>query len=49
MESKDYYIDRATYYVKSDKVKIFIKEQKENLILYKPPKRLPEFNPMEEE
>lgn len=40
--------DRATYHAKSKKVKMFVKEHKGNLILWLLPKRLPEFNPMEQ-
>lgn len=40
-------VDRATYHVKSKKVKMFIKKRKGNLIIWLLPKRLPELNPME--
>ncbi len=40
-------VDQATHHVKSNKVKIFVKEQKCNLIIWPLPKRLPELSPME--
>ncbi len=41
-------VDRATYHVKSKKVKMLVKKRKGNLILWLLPKRLPELNPMEQ-
>ncbi len=40
--------DRATYHVKSRKVKMFVEGYKGNLIIWSLPKRLPELNPMEQ-
>jgi transposase len=41
-------VDRATHHVKSNKVKMFVKKCKGNLIIWPIPKRLPELNPMEQ-
>lgn len=40
-------VDRATWHIKSKKVKRFVKGCRDNLILWPLPKRLPELNPME--
>lgn len=40
-------VDRATYHARSKKVKMFVKNHKDSLILWLLPKRLPELNPME--
>lgn len=40
-------VDRATWHVKSKKVKQFVKKCKGRLILWPLPKKLPELNPME--
>jgi hypothetical protein len=40
--------DRATHHFKSQKVKDFIKQLKDKIILWPLPKRFPELNPMEQ-
>ncbi|KAB2948438.1 MAG: hypothetical protein F9K14_01005 [Candidatus Methanoperedens sp.] len=41
-------VDRATHHVKSNKVKMFVKKCKGNIIIWPIPKRLPELSSMEQ-
>jgi len=40
-------IDRASHHLHSKKVRVFVKESKGDLILWRLPKKLPELNPQE--
>ena len=41
-------VDRATHHLRSKKVRMFVKEYGDDLILWQLPKRLPELNPQEQ-